>query len=39
MIFYTENLSANDDFIDRYWLDREFEELAHKGDESNEKKV
>ncbi|KAM3586719.1 hypothetical protein VKS41_001776 [Umbelopsis sp. WA50703] len=35
-IFYKRNTTKF--FKDRYWLDREFEELAHKGDESNEKK-
>ncbi|CAM0135790.1 unnamed protein product [Umbelopsis sp. WA50703] len=36
-IFYKRNTTKF--FKDRYWLDREFEELAHKGDESNEKKT
>ncbi|KAJ2962128.1 hypothetical protein NQZ79_g2698 [Umbelopsis isabellina] len=36
-IFYKRNTTKF--FKDRYWLDREFEELAHKGDESKEKKI
>ncbi|KAI8577399.1 hypothetical protein K450DRAFT_252256 [Umbelopsis ramanniana AG] len=35
-IFYKRNTTKF--FKDRYWLDREFEELAHKGD-SDEKKI